>query len=82
MTQMLSIGPNTGSAAYVSSFSPVSGGNYGNGTLNNEATHGLWWGSEAYNGASRRRLRYDSNNLYTTNGRRIDGYYIRCVQAP
>ena len=80
--QTRSIGPNSGSTTYVSSFSPILGGNYYNGTLTNEATHGYWWGSEAYNGARRYLLNYDGSSLYTSNGRRYFGYYIRCVQAP
>ena len=67
----------------IASFSPVLGGYYGNGTLYNEDTHGNWWGSTAYNGASRYNLRYNGSSLYTINyaDRRL-GFYIRCVQAP
>ena len=80
--QTRSIGPNAGSDTYVSSFSPVLGGNYYNGTLQSEATYGNWWGSEAYVGAARYRLYYNGSSLYTGTGYRLSGYYIRCVQAP
>ena len=61
-------------------FSPVMGGYYRNGTLYNESTYGIWWGSEAYNGARRYYLVYYGSSLYTNDGgRRHDGYYIRCV---
>ena len=66
----------------ISSFSPVLGGSYYNGTPYNEATHGLWWGSTAYNGAARYLLFYYGSSLYTNNGTRRNGRYIRCVQAP
>ena len=80
LTQIQSIGNNT--SAYVSSFYPVLGGYYYNGTLNDEATRGFWWGSEAYNGTRRYRLGYNGSSLYTGNGLRRDGLYVRCVQAP
>ena len=66
---------------YVGSFSPVLGGNYGNGILYNEDTFGSWWGSTAYNGAKRYVLGYNGSSLYTGNGFRYDGRYVRCVQA-
>ena len=64
----------------ITSFSPVLGGYYVNGTLYDEDTHGLWWSSTAYSGAKRYRLYYNGSSLYTNNdGRRRDGIYIRCV---
>ena len=65
-----------------SSFSPVLGGNYENGTLYNEDAYGHWWGSTAYNGALHCGLRYNGSSLYTYNYRRPTGLYVRCVQAP
>ena len=64
----------------LTSFSPVLGGVYYNGTLYNESTNGYWWGSEAYSGARRYRLNYYGSSLYTNNGYRSDGRYVRCVQ--
>ena len=81
-TQTRSIGPDAGSITHISNFFPVLGGGYGNGTLVNEATRGYWWGSEAYNGALRYYLVYNGSSLYTNNGLRRAGSYIRCVQAP
>ena len=82
LTQMRSIGPNSGSTTYIVSFSPVLGGYYGNGTLNDGITHGYWWGSEAYSGARRYYLIYNGSSLYTGYRSRHNGYYVRCVQAP
>ena len=64
------------------SFSPVLGGGYRNGTLYNEGTYGLWWGSTAYSGALRYGLRYNGSSLYTGYDYRHNGLYVRCVQAP
>ena len=61
-------------------FSPVLGGHYGNGTLNDGATRGFWWGSEAYIGATQYYLGYNGSSLYTYGlDRRYHGYYVRCV---
>ncbi len=80
-TQIDSLSGGSSSTTYVGSFSPVLGGGYTNGTLYNESTHGLWWGSTAYNGAERYFLGYNGSSLYTYNGRRYNGRYVRCVQA-
>ena len=66
----------------ITSFSPVLGGHYRNGTLYYEGTHGFWWGSTAYSGALRYYLGYNGSSLYTGNYFRRDGFYVRCVQAP
>ncbi|MBR3252601.1 hypothetical protein IKF84_00825, partial [Candidatus Saccharibacteria bacterium] len=81
--QIRTIGPNAGSATYVSSFSPVLGGYHRNGTLNGESTYGYWWVNTANNGAARQRLGYNGSILYTgsSNSNRYDGLYIRCIQA-
>ncbi|MBQ3292821.1 hypothetical protein IJG93_00740 [Candidatus Saccharibacteria bacterium] len=79
--QTRSIGPNIASKVYISDFSPVPGGRYGNGSLFVESTHGYWWGSTVYNGASRYYLGYSSNGLYTNNYNRLGGFYVRCIQA-
>ena len=78
--QIRSIGNNSG--MYISNFSPVLGGVYGNGALQNEAAGARWWGSEKYDNAIRYTLGYDGNNLNINWNRRYFGYYIRCVQAP
>ncbi|MBQ3440703.1 hypothetical protein IJG27_00075 [Candidatus Saccharibacteria bacterium] len=61
------------------SFSPVLGGLYYDGTLNNGATRGYWWGSEAYNGVRRYNLSYNGSSLSTSNYSRRSGLYVRCV---
>ncbi|MBQ3292804.1 hypothetical protein IJG93_00640, partial [Candidatus Saccharibacteria bacterium] len=63
------------------SFSPVLGGYYINGGLNDEFTRGYWWGSTAYNGATRYLLGYNGSSLYTDGSRRYRGNYVRCIQA-
>ena len=65
----------------IASFSPVLGGYYSNGTLYDEDTRGVWWGSTAYNSALRYGLLYNGSSLYTSYYRRLDGRYVRCVQA-
>ena len=63
----------------LNNFSPVLGGYYYSGTLHNESTYGIWWGSEAYNGARRYDLSYNGSSLYTDYGVRRTGFYVRCV---
>ena len=76
-------GGGGGSSIYVPAFSPVMGGNYVVGNLQNENIGGFWWSSTAYDGARRQRLQYTGSNLATYyNGQRYQGFYIRCVQAP
>ncbi|MBR3252950.1 hypothetical protein IKF84_02665 [Candidatus Saccharibacteria bacterium] len=74
-------GGDSGSITYVSNFSPVLGGRYRNGMLDNESTHGRWWGTTAYNGPVRYHLSYTGSSLYTGNGTRDIGLYVRCIQA-
>ena len=62
-----------------SSFSPVLGGRYQNGSLSYEDANGYWWGSTAYSSTERYRLGYKSSGLYTGNASRYSGIYIRCV---
>ncbi|MBQ3293057.1 hypothetical protein IJG93_01990 [Candidatus Saccharibacteria bacterium] len=80
-TQIDSLSGGSSSTTYVGSFSPVLGGNYYNGSLYNESTYGLWWGSTAYNGARRDFLSYNGSSLYTDSNGRVNGLYIRCIQA-
>ena len=61
-------------------FNPVLGGYYSNGTLNNEATRGRWWGSEASNSAAGYLLHYGGpDTLASQSYIRYGGLYIRCV---
>ena len=70
----------TDSQKDITSFSPVLGGHYSDGgTLYNDGTRGIWWGSTAYNGAERYGLGYNGSSLYTRSGRRHNGIYVRCV---
>ena len=79
VAQTRSIGPDAGSTTYVSSFSPVLGGYYDNGTLNLESTRGYWWDSTVYNGAIRYLLGYNGSSLYNGGNLRYYGFYVRCV---
>ena len=64
----------------ITSFSPVLGGGYVNGTLVIESTNGYWWASTTYDGALRYLLGYGGTSLYTYSvGHRRSGLYIRCV---
>ena len=79
--QSLSIGNST--SAYIASFSPVLGGNYRNSSLYYETTVGYWWSTDAFNSLARYIVSYENGKLHTRDyGRRYDGLYIRCVQAP
>ena len=60
-------------------FSPILGGYYANGAPYNDTTRGYWWGSTAYNAASRYYLYYSSDTLSTGSLRRHAGYFIRCI---
>ena len=72
-------GTSPGSSTYVSSFSPVLGGVYINGTPDSETNRGLWWTSEGKNGSLRNHLTFNNTNLYTSSNYRYAGLYIRCV---
>ena len=64
----------------ITNFSPVLGGYYNNGILNNEAANGVWWSDEVYSGAIRYYLAYNNASLYTGHSNvRSSGRYIRCV---
>ena len=65
----------------ITTFSPVLGGGYTNGTLNNESTRGYWWSSDAKDAPQRRMLNYNSTDaeLYLATYGRNYGIYIRCV---
>ena len=78
--QIDSIGPYAGSTTYISEFSPIPGGHHNNGTLY-ETTRGYWWGSDSYDNQVRYYLYYTNSKMYTRNGGRSFGFYIRCVQA-
>lgn len=65
-----------------SAFSPVYGGVYANGTLNNASIVGAWWSSTAYYWATNRYiLLYYDGDLDTYDDSRYLGYYVRCVRS-
>ena len=74
-------GEGSGSTTYISSFSPVLGGIYGDGSLRDKDTRGAWWSSIVYNNASRYYLGYDAASIWTGARVRLNGIYVRCVQA-
>ena len=64
----------------VNVFSPVTGGNYNNGSLVS-TNYGYWWTSSAGNGSGRNALYYTNNSLNITSGAPgVRGLYIRCVR--
>ena len=67
------------SSVYVSTFSPVKGGNYRSGAIINVSTDGYWWGSEAHTDAAFYNLNYYNDMLYSNDYYRYSGTYIRCV---
>ena len=64
-----------------SSFNPLYGGVYGNGSHNSLATNGNWWSTTALSGTRRRYLRYNSGSLSTSDLNRYRGYYVRCIMV-
>ena len=67
----------------VTSFSPVLGGSYRNGSLISPTDYGHWWSSEASIGIARYLLN-NNGTLYTSSSTlnlRLAGFYVRCVQA-
>ena len=61
-------------------FSPVTGGNYNGGTLNNTG-NGNWWSTNANGGTNRWNLKYNGSYLYTKYNSRVNGFYVRCVKS-
>ena len=65
--------------SYKNYFSPVAGGNYNIGAIN-DSTYGNWWSTTVYNDTNRYTLSFNGSSLSTSaNARRI-GYYIRCIK--
>ena len=82
--QMDILGNSDGSSTYISSFSPSIAGWYYNGNLKNETDRGIYWGSDAPNGAKRYDITYNptSNKIGVGSGGnygRNKGHNIRCV---
>ena len=72
----------TGITSYSSAFSPVTGGNYSDGALDN-SNEGYWWSSTANSDTGRYALSYISGSLASSNaGNRFNGLWIRCVARP
>lgn len=68
------------SATSVLKFSPVTGGYYGDGSLNFTGL-GYWWSTTAINASNRYYLVYNGSSLSTNYFYRDRGYYIRCVRT-
>ena len=69
------------SSTYVSVFTPILGGYYGNGMLHMASGRGFWWSSTTSNeNTGRYILVYNSDNLLRTGiAFRSAGTYMRCV---
>ena len=64
-----------------SAFSPVTGGNYNNGSLNN-TSNGYWWSSTANNSNNQYNLNYNNGSLNTNNNNnKNNGFYVRCIRS-
>ena len=66
--------------SYKDAFSPVTGGYYYNGSLNNTG-YGYWWSATARNDAHRYNLVYYGSSLYTDYNNRNLGFYVRCTRT-
>ena len=67
---------------YISAFSPVTGGYYLNGSLNNSSTYGYWWSSTAYSGNRHYSLNYNGSFLGANSDHfKSFGYYVRCIRS-
>ena len=67
--------------SYSSSFSPIYGGYYGNGSLSSATTASWWWSATAYNNNNQYDLSYSYDSLRTVNDIKRLGAYIRCVRS-
>ncbi|MBQ6149428.1 hypothetical protein IJI86_00420 [Candidatus Saccharibacteria bacterium] len=67
---------NIGSSAY----SPVTGGNFNGGTLNNTG-NGNWWSSTSNSTTNRYNLNWNGSSLNTNNNNRNNGNYVRCIRS-
>ena len=70
-----------GITSYKDAFSPVYGGYYYNGSLDNASTFGYWWSATANVDTTRYLLYYYSGSLHTNNYARYNGLYVRCVRT-
>lgn len=72
----------TGISSYISAFSPIYGGYYFNGSLNNSSTYGRWWSSTASDSYGQYSLSYVNGSLDAGTGvSRLGGYYVRCIRS-
>ena len=65
--------------SYISAFSPVTGGRYDNGSLD-DTSYGYWWTSAASSSTYQNSLGYNGSSLYTSNDSRYLGLYVRCIR--
>ena len=72
-----------GIRSFVSAFSPVYSGTYGNGSLGNTGSYGTWWSATAYTSYFQFRLFYSSGRLYTSGegSYNYHGYSVRCIRS-
>ena len=66
--------------SYTSAFSPVTGGNYINGSLG-DTSGGYWWSSTANGSSYQYSLGYKGSSLGIYMGRKITGSYVRCIRS-
>ena len=72
----------TGITSYVSAFSPVYSGSYGDGSLSYTGSYGFWWSATALSIASQYYLYYNSGSLKTGIFYvKYFGFSVRCLRS-
>ena len=67
--------------SYVSAFSPVYSGYYGNGSLSSTGSDGYWWSATANGSYLQHNLRYNGSSLNTSYGNKYYGNSVRCIRS-
>ena len=70
-----------GITSYVSAFSPVLSGYYGNGTIYNTGSISRWWSATANISDIQYYLYYNGSSLDTGSYSRYDGFSVRCIRS-
>ena len=66
--------------SYISAFSPVTGGLYYNGSLN-DTSYGYWWSSTASSSIDQYLLYYRGSSLSAIGSNKNFGRYVRCIRS-
>lgn len=71
----------SGITSYVSAFSPVYIGRYGNGLLYDADSYGYWWSATAGSSTGQYSLGYYGGSLYTYYFNKYSGFSVRCIRS-